>query len=523
LAPDLSPSAIERRIQALVRWGERLRAAHPDAAAWSASAPLTTQDERDLALVEYARGYELFRWRVWRQHERDPRFYLSAIDVTHYLRRPYAPLPERLEALAIHLAVVPDVLAAARASLRQPLGRLVIEQAIHAFSALATYYDGNLRAHCHAVAPTLGILAPIERGIACAVAALDAFVSELREHLAEPVGEFRLGAATLAGMVAVGELMPLSLRRLRTLAEADLVSNRARAEDVAGSLGMTLTEAFAALAQGTAEECGILSVAAAAVAALRAELSASGVIDLDPVAGTEVRVEQAPGTLGGSIAYMDAPGAYERAGLPGYFYISLPDPDWPADVRANWLVQLQPWGLRNSAAHEVLPGHLLQFATLARHPSPAARAITSYAATEGWAHYAERLVIDCGGTSAPPLAELAQLRLALLRDCRVLVALDLHTGEASVAEATELIARHTLLPLDACRQSALRGTLDPGYLNYTLGKLLLLALRAEYQRQEGARYSLRRFHDALLACGAPPIPLVRRMLLAAPTESGGQP
>src|SRR5579859_452802 len=102
-APDLSHRAIERRIHSLVRWGERLRAAHPSAAAWSTAAPLATQDARDLALVEYARTYELFRWREWRQHERDPRFYQSAIDATHYLKRPYAPLPERLDALARHL------------------------------------------------------------------------------------------------------------------------------------------------------------------------------------------------------------------------------------------------------------------------------------------------------------------------------------------------------------------------------------------------------------------------------------
>jgi hypothetical protein len=519
VAPDLCPSAIQRRIQSLVRWGERLRAAHPTAAAWSAQAGLTSQDERDLALVEYARAYELFRWREWRQHERDPRFYLSAIDVTHYLKRPYAPLADRLEALGRHLFTVPDVLAAARANLRRPQGRLVIEQAIHGYGALAAYYANELRAHCRTVAVGPRAAGRVERAIGVAVTAIEAFVVDLREQLAEPLDEFRLGAGTLAGMLATGELLPLSLQRLRALAEADLAANHARAETVAGSLGQTVAEAFAALAAGPLAESGVLGIAATAISALRAELSASGVIDLAPLAGIECQVEQTPSTLGGSTAFMDAPGAFERPGLPAYLYITLPDPGWPADVRADWLMHLHPWGLRTSAAHEVVPGHLLQFAALARHPSPAARTFTSYAATEGWAHYAEQVVIELG--NAHPLAELAQLRMALLRDCRVLVALDLHAGEASVAEAADLIARHTLLPLDKCRQSALRGTLDPGYLNYTLGKLSLLALRAEYERQEGARYTPRRFHDALLACGAPPIPLARRMLLADAIQSPG--
>jgi hypothetical protein len=521
LAPDFSPNAIQRRIQSLVAWGQHLRAAHPAAAAWSARAPLTTRDERDLALVEYARGYELFRWREWRQHERDPRFYQSAIDVTHYVKRPYAPLPERLDGLARHLASVPEVLAAARANLRRPLARAAIEQAIHAYGALAAYYAGGLRAHCRAIAVGLEALGRIERAIESAGAAIEGFVSDLREQLAEPAGDFRLGAATLAGMVTAGELLPIALERLRARAEADLAANRARAEEVAGGLGMTLAQGFAALAPGRLEEPGILSVASATIAGLHAELAASGVVDLEPLASADCRVEQTPGTLGGSTAFMDAPGAFEQPGLPAYFYITLPDPAWPAAVRADWLAHLHPWGLRTSTAHEVLPGHLLQFAALARHPSPAARAVTSYAATEGWAHYAEQLVIEIGGVGAHPLAELAQLRMALLRDCRVLAALDLHAGAASVAEAADLVARHTLLPPDTCRQAALRGTLDPGYLNYTLGKLLLLALRADYQQQEGTRYSIRRFHDALLACGAPPIPLARRMLLAAPVAAAG--
>jgi hypothetical protein len=516
LAPDLSPGAIQRRIQSLVGWGRHLRAAHPAAAAWSASAPLATRDERDLALVEYARGYELFRWREWRQHERDPRFYQSAIDVTHYIKRPYAPLLERLEALARHLAAVPDVLAAARANLRRPLARAAIEQAIHAYGALAAYYSDGLRAHCRALDVGLGAMERVERALERAVAAIEGFVGDLREQLAEPAGDFRLGAATLAGMVAAGELLPVALERLRARAEADLAANRARAEEVAGGLGMTLAQGFAALAPGQPEEPGILSVAAAAIAGLRADLAASGALDLEPFASAACHVEQTPGTLGGSTAFMDAPGAFERLGLPAYFYITLPDPAWPTDVRAGWLAHLHPWGLRTSAAHEVLPGHLLQFATLARHPSPAARTFTSYAATEGWAHYAEQLVIEIGGVGAHPMAELAQLRMALLRDCRVLAALELHAGAATVAEAAELIARHTLLAPDICRQAALRGTLDPGYLNYTLGKLQLLALRADYQRQEGARGTLRHFHDALLGCGAPPIPLARRMLLDAP-------
>jgi uncharacterized protein (DUF885 family) len=215
-------------------------------------------------------------------------------------------------------------------------------------------------------------------------------------------------------------------------------------------------------------------------------------------------------------AFMDVPGPFEQPGLPAYFYVTLPSADWPPDVSQAWLAKLNPWGLLNTASHEVLPGHMVHFAHLSQVPSNAARAITSYGAIEGWAHYAEEMLIEAGYGVREPRVEMAQLTMALLRDCRCLVAIDLHTGRLTLAEAAQRIGAETGLAAIRCRQEARRGAQDPAYCVYTLGKLMLRKLRADYARQEGQRYSLRGFHDALLACGAPPIPLARRMLLAEP-------
>ena len=522
--PDFSSTAIQRRIAALERWSMRLTAsAAVDAPAdgpWSSgrelegTAPVMDQLERDRALAQYACADELFRWRGWRPHERNPGFYHGALDVTIYLKRPYAPPEERLGALTRHLRGVPEVLAAARANLRLPLSGPAVEQAIHAYKGLCHYYEQPLRVAGLALAGNDADAATFEGALGVAARAIADFVSFLREQIGQPGGNFRLGGATLAAMIHWGEQVDVPLERLRAMGLAELERHRARAEELAGRLGMSVAEAFDALGQTHSPEHEVLAETTAAVEDVRAFLERSGVVD---VAGEATyHVAATPSFMRAGSAFMDAPGPFERPGQPAYLYVTLPDPDWPLAMRKDWLAKLNPWGLRNTAAHEAYPGHLLHFLRLARAPSTATRAFTSYACIEGWAHYAEHLMIEVGYGGESPQTELAQLSMALLRDCRFLVALDLHSGCVTIPEAANFVAAQTHLAPIRCRQEAQRGAQDPGYLYYALGKLMLRQLRADYARQEGQRYSLRRFHDAFLACGAPPLPLVRRMMLAEP-------
>jgi hypothetical protein len=529
--PDFSRAAIQRRISALERWSAYFAMSGAPHAGRSTenfaarnglppgnepeqSAPLVDPLERDRALAQYACNDELFRWRDWRPHEHNPGFYHGALDVTIYLKRPYAPADERLEALTRHLRGVPEVLAAARENVSPPLSGPAVEQAIHAYKALCQYYEQPLRFAGLALARNGAVAAAFDGALAAATHAVADFVSYLREQTGHPGGHFRLGSGALAAMIYWGEQVDTPLDRLRAVGLAELERHRARAEELAGSLGMSVREAFDALGQTHSAEHEVLAQTAVAVEDVRAFLASSGVVDVLDEA--TYHVTATPSFMRAGSAFMDAPGPFERPGQPAYLYVTLPDPDWPAPLRKDWLAKLNPWGLRNTAMHEAYPGHLLHFLRLAQAQSTAARSFTSYACIEGWAHYAEKLMIELGYGAGSPYTELAHLSMALLRDCRFLVALDLHMGCTTIPEAAHFVAGQTHLAPIRCRQEALRGAQDPGYLYYALGKLILLQLRADYARQEGARYSLRRFHDAFLACGAPPLPLVRRMLLAAP-------
>ena len=176
--------------------------------------------------------------------------------------------------------------------------------------------------------------------------------------------------------------------------------------------------------------------------------------------------------------------------------------------------------------HEVFPGHYVQFLTL--HNSPATRiekTMNSYAYVEGWAHYGEQMLIDEGyGAAAPDRGEpsveikaakyrLAQLDESLLRVCRLCVSIIMHCEGMSVGDAAKFFRDNCYYEDEPARQEALRGTFDPGYMNYTLGKQMILKLRRDYQAQEGAAYSLEKFHNEVLRRGMPPVPLLREFLL----------
>lgn len=505
--PDYRPAAIAARLRELEAW---------PAPSQPVPTRLATQMARDLALVDYARRYEIFRWRDWRLHERNPGFYHGALDVSIYLKRAYADAPERLRALTRHLDGVPEVLLAARQNLRARLPREALSQAIQSYTGLAEYYDHHIRQAGSALTRDRLELAAFERAAERATAAVTRFVAYLRERLAESAADYRLGERLFTGLLAAAELVDVDLAQLRRAAEDDLTRNHARLAELAGSSRVTVEEALRELGSAGLPASAVLGCAAGAVDEVRAFLREAGIVDLAPSEAVRLRVVETPIYMRAGSAFMDVPGPFERPGLPAYFYVTLPASDWPPDVSQAWLAKLNPWGLRNTAAHEALPGHMLHFAHLAQVPSAAARAITSYGALEGWAHYAEELVIEAGYGAHDPRVEMAQLTMALLRDCRCLVAVDLHTGRLSLAQAAQRIADETGLALVRCRQEARRGAQDPAYGVYTIGKLMLRTLRANYARQEGATFTLRRFHDALLACGAPPIPLARRMLLDDP-------
>ncbi|MFP5284595.1 MAG: DUF885 family protein, partial [Thermoanaerobaculia bacterium] len=198
------------------------------------------------------------------------------------------------------------------------------------------------------------------------------------------------------------------------------------------------------------------------------------------------------------------------------YYISPPDPSWSPEERAAYLPGEAD--LLFITIHEVWPGHFLQFLHSNRAESEIGRLFVTYGYAEGWAHYSEEMMWEAGFGEGDPLLWMGQIQNALLRNVRYLVALGLHTGTMTLDEAERMFRDYAFQDAANARQQAARGTFDPGYLNYTLGKLMVRKLRDDWTTPRGGRAAWRDFHDRFLSYGGPPVPLVRKAMVG---EGGG--
>jgi uncharacterized protein (DUF885 family) len=231
------------------------------------------------------------------------------------------------------------------------------------------------------------------------------------------------------------------------------------------------------------------------------------------IPGTEeVKVAQAPSYKAWNFAYINIPGAYET-NLPSIYYISPPDPTWSQKVKDAYVPG--NGSLLFTSVHEVYPGHFVQYLHAHHSPSEFGQLFSGYAFSEGWAHYTEEMMYEAGLGADDPEMHLGQLQEALLRNVRFLSAIGLHTQGMTIEQSKRMFRELAFQDEGNAEQQAVRGTFDPAYLNYTLGKLMIRKLRDDWTASRGGRAAWKQFHDRFLQFGGPPIPLIRRMMLGS--------
>ncbi|MGH8628217.1 MAG: DUF885 family protein, partial [Gammaproteobacteria bacterium] len=269
----------------------------------------------------------------------------------------------------------------------------------------------------------------------------------------------------------------------------------------------TIAECIAAV-QADKPNDGAVSGARQQLPDLKRFLLSKGLVTIP---GTEeAEVAESPPYQRWNPAYIDIPGVFER-GLPAVYYVAPPDLSWSATEREAYIPAKAT--LLFISVHEVWPGHFLQSLHAKRSPSKLGQLFASYGFSEGWAHYAEELMWEAGLGEGDPKLHIGQLLDALRRDVRFLSALGLHARGMTVHDSEQVFHELAYQDPGNARQQAARGTFDPAYLNYTLGKLMIQKLREEWTASRGGRKAWRAFHDRFLSYGGPPIPLVRKAML----------
>ena len=447
----------------------------------------------------------------------NPLFYAGALDPSLYLTREYAPLGERLRAYIDYARAVPKAAEQVRANLRTPMPRSFAELGEMSFGGLAGYYEKDVPGIFAAVEdPDLQRELLEANAVAAeAMRTLGAWFHEQIPPAGTDAGEFRLGADLYQRMLRQTERVGVSLSELEAAGRRELERNLAALREACAAYapGVSVAECLERV-QAEKPPGGPVAWAREQLAGLRRFLEER---ELVSIPGTEeVRIEEAPPYQRWNSAFIDIPGPYDRH-LPSIYYITPPDPAWTPEEQAAYIPGEAD--LLFITIHEIWPGHFLQFLHSNRVESPIGQLFVSYGFAEGWAHYSEELMWEVGFGDGEPRLRIGQLQNALLRNVRYLVALGLHTGDMTIEEAERMFREHAFQDPANARQQAARGTFDPGYLNYTLGKLMVRKLRDDWTASRGGRVAWREFHDRFLSFGGPPIPLVRKALLGGETGS----
>lgn len=497
--PDWSPAGLEAR-------ADFLRSVISGARAYTQLSGAEAF-ERDY-LTQVAEG-QLFWLKDADQPHTNPAFYIGGgLDPNVYVTREYADKPTRMKAMIAFFDAVPAAARNIRANLKAPMPASFIKYGVAGFNGFAEYYRGDART-AFADVNDPDLQARFRASSEAAAQAMAELADWLKAQRPGPEGSYALGAERFARMLKATEAVDVPLDELEAVGRADLKRNQAALREACAAYapGKSIPDCFAKLNADKPPE-GPVAAATKQIPELTAFVRAK---DLAAIPGTEqALVREAPPYNRQNGAYIDPPGPYEK-GIPSIYYIAPPDPAWPKEKQLEYIAGKND--LLFTSVHEVMPGHFLQFLHSNRSPSWIGRLFVGYAYAEGWAHYAEEMVWEAGLGSGDAGVHVGQLSNALLRDCRFLSAIRMHARGMTQAQSEAMFRDECYQGAGTAEQQAARGTYDPAYLNYTLGKLMIRKLRADWTASRGGRRAWKSFHDAFLSYGGPPIPLVRQAMM----------
>jgi hypothetical protein len=468
--------------------------------------------DRDLLLAEID---SITFWRTTlREAETNPRRWVYLVDPDLYLRREFAPPQARAQIVSRLLGAVAATLETARMRLDETLDTTICEWGITAADGLAAMLaEEVVRTFAGKIDDPVGD--ELASAVAEASSELRAFADWLRDdRLPVSTRGFAIGASNMEEMLRHAEMIDLPLDEMLAIGEANLAENRAAFEVTAAQMdpGETPRRVYEQQVESVhAPRGGLIDETRDMLEAIRSFLVERDLITVP----SEVRAKVAatPHHMRWAFAMMDTPGPYEQVATDAYYFVTPTEDDWDDDKAEEWLRALNTFVLEDISIHEAYPGHYVHFLHYADAPTEVSRRLTSYAFTEGWAHYTEQMMFEEGYRDGDPRFRLAQLVEALVRNCRFVCSIRMHAHGMTVDEATQFFIDNAYYTETAARKEAERGTFDPGYFSYTLGKLQILELREDYKKAKGDAFSLKEFHDAMLSRGAPPVTLMRRVLL----------
>jgi uncharacterized protein (DUF885 family) len=528
---DYSSAGVQREIAALRGYEKKVVAIDASALDGSVAA------DRDI-LLNNIRS-ELLSLEVIRGWEKNPDSYSSGITGSAFviMERPYAPANVRLRAVVEREKMMPQALMEARKNLKNP-ARISTEIALEQIDGDVSFFENDVPgaffggADGAEVANDAAAKAEFAKTNAAVIAALKSYGAWMKSDLLpRSNGEYRLGAETFQKKLAYDEMVDLPLDRLLAIALGDLHRNQAEFARIAKEVDPSKTpqEVLAELATVHPAPGDLLNAFHGTFDSLIAFIREKHIITIP--GDVQPTLEETPPFMRATtFASMDPPGAFETHSAKAYFNVTLPEKDWTAQHVAEHMASFNVGTIVSTSVHEAYPGHYVQFLWMPKFWSKIRKLLGANTNIEGWAHYCEQMMMDEGYAAAPAgataeqirqarLIRLGQLQDALLRDARFVNSMKLHTGQGeaggkwTVDQAVDFFVKEGYQSHAVGLVETKRGTGDPTYLYYTLGKLEIMKLREDMKKKQGAAFDLQKFHDDFMRQGFAPIKVIRKAML----------
>ena len=444
--------------------------------------------------------------RMW---EKNPDIYSSGITQSAFniMSRAYAPPAARLQSLIAREKLMPRVFDAARKNIKNP-PRIYVEIALEQMPGEISFFEKDVPAAFSKVTDPK-LLADFHQSNAAVIDSLKKYEAWMKSDLLPGAkGDFRIGEDNYRKKLLTEEMVDIPLDRLLAIAFDDLRHNQQMFRETAAKIDPNRTPQQilqeAERDHPTADK--LLQSFRDVLGGLRDFITSHKIITI-PSPVMPILEETPPFMRALTTASMDTPGAYEKVAKEAFFNVTLPEPSWTAAQTEEHLQMFNRGTIISTAIHEAFPGHYVQFLWLQGVQSKTRKLLYANTNAEGWAHYCEQMMLDEGYAKGDLKLRLGQLQDALLRDARYIVGIQLHTNSMSIEQGINFFVNEGMQVRALGERETKRGTSDPTYLYYTLGKLEILKLRKDYGK------SLQEFHDAFMKQGAAPIKIVRHALL----------
>lgn len=512
LLEDCGRSAIDADVRALAGFARRLGEIDPNALS-----PTERVEQPMIADHIKARMFEIEEVRTW---ERNPHYYadILASSLATQALFAFAPAAERARRALSKLRQAPKLIQAARDNVKEPPG-IFVKIGTETFKGALRFIEHDLPRAFRAV-DDLHLLGDLADASTEAANAIRGYLDHLEKELAPRArASFRLGRDVFARKVQLEEGVSLDADRLLAIAERELAATEDLFREAASKLnGGDPAQAWEQAKSRHPEPGGLVRAAEEQLSELLAFVENRKLVTVPP--GEPVVVAPTPDFFRWSSASMWTPGPFESKPSRAFYYVTDVDRQWPEDRQREHLRDFNYGTLWCISMHEVYPGHFLQYQHLRQVESKVRKSIFFAPASfvEGWAHYSEEMMVEAGFKKKDPYVRLGQLQETLIRLVRFVVSIRLHTEDLSVEQGVRLFRERAFLEEANARREAERGTFDPTYLVYSIGKLMLQKLRRDAEAAQGDHFSLRTFHDTLLRQGNAPFRVHRHLMLG---EIGG--